>query len=167
MVEPFFSKNACFFNFFQDKWSLWIKWCRVIIYLLFYMLSAKKLLIHTVLTWFLTFDKIQDGNHVWLRRRPPPAQPLIKYTSSCGGDQRLSTEGKTVSKYCNISKPKGFHQILPLPPPLPIATVGVWICVYVRWLIGLHTKGWFPLTRFWLRTLTYVDFNHINKIEAR
>ena len=28
---------------------------------------------------------------------------LIKYTSSCREDQRLSTEGKIVSKYCNIS----------------------------------------------------------------
>ena len=27
--------------------------------------------------------------------------------------------------------------------------------------------GWFPLTRFWLRTLTHVNFNHVNKIEAR
>ena len=34
-----------------------------------------------------------------------PAAPLpIKYTSSCREDQRLSTEGKIVSKYCNISK---------------------------------------------------------------
>ena len=24
-----------------------------------------------------------------------------------------------------------------------------------------------PLTRFWLRTLTHVNFNHVNKIEAR
>ena len=27
--------------------------------------------------------------------------------------------------------------------------------------------GWFPLTRFWLRTLTHVSFNHVNEIEAR
>ena len=26
---------------------------------------------------------------------------------------------------------------------------------------------WFPLTRFWLLTLTHVNFNHVNKIEAR
>ena len=151
-----------------QKWSLWIKWYRVFIYVLFYMLSAKKLLIHTVLTWFLTFDKIQDGDHVWWRRRPPPAQPPMKYTSSCRGDQRLSSEGKMVSKYRSISVPKEFHQILPLPP-LPCTTVGVWICVFVRGLVRLHTKGWFPLimTRFWLRMLTYVNFNHVNKIEAR
>ena len=24
-------------------------------------------------------------------------------------------------------------------------------------------KGWFPLTRFWLRTLTDVNFNHVNE----
>ena len=27
-------------------------------------------------------------------------------------------------------------------------------------------KVWFPLTRFWLRTLTHVNFNHVNKTEA-
>ena len=25
----------------------------------------------------------------------------------------------------------------------------------------------FPLTRFWLRTLTHVDLNHVNRIEER
>ena len=30
-----------------------------------------------------------------------------------------------------------------------------------------QNKGWFPLTRFWLRTLTHENFNHLNKIEAR
>ena len=28
-------------------------------------------------------------------------------------------------------------------------------------------KGWFPLTRFWLRTVTHENFNHVNKVEAR
>ena len=28
-------------------------------------------------------------------------------------------------------------------------------------------KGRFPVTRFWLCTLTQVNFNHVNKIEAR
>ena len=28
-------------------------------------------------------------------------------------------------------------------------------------------QGWFPLTRFWLRTLTPLNFNHVNKLEAR
>ena len=32
------------------------------------------------------------------------APPPIKYTSPCREDQRLSTEAKIVSKYCNISK---------------------------------------------------------------
>ena len=27
--------------------------------------------------------------------------------------------------------------------------------------------GWFPLTRFWLRTFTHVNFNHANNAEAR
>ena len=58
----------------------------------------------------------QDGDHCWLRHRPPAAPPPIKYTSSCREDQRLSTEGKIASKYCYISKSLGgFH---PPPPPL-------------------------------------------------
>ena len=40
-------------------------------------------------------------------------------TSSCREDQRLSTEGKIVLKYCDISKTQGFHQ----PPPR--TTLGV------------------------------------------
>ena len=35
---------------------------------------------------------------------PPAAPPPIKYTSSGREYQRLSTEGKIVSKHCNISK---------------------------------------------------------------
>ena len=38
---------------------------------------------------------------------PLAAPPPIKYTSSCTVDQRLSTEGKIVPKYCNISKTLG------------------------------------------------------------
>jgi len=79
-----------------------------------------------VLTWFLILGKIQDGgeeaDHFWWRHRPPAAPPPIKYTSSCREDQRLSTESKIVSKYCNISKPLGgFH-----PPPPPWYHGGVW-----------------------------------------
>ena len=28
-------------------------------------------------------------------------------------------------------------------------------------------KGWFPLTRFWLRTLTHLNFKHVKKMETR
>ena len=38
---------------------------------------------------------------------PQRAPPPIKYTSSCIEDQRLSTEVKSVWKYCNISKTVG------------------------------------------------------------
>ena len=115
--------------------SLWIKWCKVIIYVLFYMLSAKKLLILTVLTWSLILDKIQDGggdgDHVWWRHRSPAAPPPIKYARFCGENQRISTEGKIFSKYCNRSKTlrgEGGHQ----PPPTTCPMVGVWLCMYVR-----------------------------------
>ena len=44
------------------------------------------------------------------------APPPIKYTSPCREDQRLSTEGKIVSKYCNISKClEGKGSIHPFP----------------------------------------------------
>ena len=39
-----------------------------------------------------------------------------------------------------------------------------------KWIYAKFSKelpwSWFALTRFWLRTLTHVDFNHANKIEA-
>ena len=80
----------------------------------------KKNLFLAVLTWFLSFGKIQDGDHCWWRHRPPTSPPPIKYTSSCQEDQRLSTKGKVVSKYCNISKTPGRAYIHVHPPPLPM-----------------------------------------------
>ena len=102
-----------------------------------------------VLTWFLILGKIQDGgqdgDHCWWRHRPPAAPLPIKYTSSCREDQGLSTKGKIVKKYCNISKTpgRGFHP----PSPPPVTTVGVWICLYVRGLKRYVVK-WteFPLS---------------------
>ena len=71
-------------------------------------------------TWFLLLGKIQDGsqdgNHCWWHHRPPAGPPPLKYTSSCYEDQRLSTKGKIVSKYCNISKTPGRGSLPPLPP---------------------------------------------------
>ena len=75
--------------------------------------KRKKLLVLTVFTWFLILDKIQNGGHVWWRHRPSAAPPPIKYTSSCREDQRVSTEGKIVSKYCDISNSQG--SFLPTP----------------------------------------------------
>ena len=70
------------------------------------LVEHKKIPFLAVWTWFLILGKIQE-------------------------DQRLSTKGKIVSKYCNISKPPGRSSIHPLPP---CTTVGIWICVYVRLL---------------------------------
>ena len=44
---------------------------------------------------------------------PSAAPPLIKYSSPCREDQRLSTESKIFSNYCNISKTLGGVH----PPP--------------------------------------------------
>ena len=102
----------------------------------------KKLLFMAVLIWFLILCKIQDGgqggDHCWWRQRPPAAPLPIKYTSSCREDQRLATEGKIVTKYCNISKTLGRGSNT--PPPSLCTTVGVWNCVYVRGLIAYDTK---------------------------
>ena len=91
----------------------------------------KKLPFLAVLTWFLIFGKIQDGDHCWWRHRPPATLPPLKYTSTCQKDQRPSTKGRILSKYCNISKTPS----TPHPHPTPCTTVGVWTCVYVRGLI--------------------------------
>ena len=55
--------------------------------------------------------------------RPPAAPPPIKYTSSCREDQRCSTEGKIVSKYCNLSKTQGEGGSIP-PHPTPLCHGG-------------------------------------------
>ena len=51
---------------------------------------------------FYLAEKIQDGDYVWWRHRPPAAPPTMKYTSSWREAQRLSTEGK--------NSKEGFHQ---------------------------------------------------------
>ena len=50
----------------------------------------------------------------------PAAPPLIKYTSSCREDQKLSTDDKIVSKYCNISKTLGGGGGGPFTPLVPL-----------------------------------------------
>ena len=56
--------------------------------------------------------------------RPPAAPPPIKYTSSCREDQRRSTEGKIVSKYCNLSKTQGEGGSITPTPPTPLCHGG-------------------------------------------
>ena len=94
------------------------------------LVKRKKLLIVTVFTCFLVLEKIQDGDHVWWRHRPPAVPPRIKYTSSYKEGQKLSTEGKI-----EISGGGGENSINPnLSPPPYCSTVRVWLCVYVRGL---------------------------------
>ena len=111
--------------------------------------KPKKLPFLAVLTWFIILGKIQDGDYCWWRQKPPATPPPIKYTSSCYEDQRLSTKGKIVSKYCNILKTPGRVSIH-LPPRAPCTTVGEWICVYVQGLIRLQLR---------LSTLSHYNVN--------
>ena len=110
VVKQFLSENACFSTFFNNK----SKTCGCVIL----QVKGKKIIfiLSVSISWFLILDKIQDGDHVWWRHRPPAAPPPIKYTWSCREDQRLSTEGKIVSKYCNISKTRGGVRQPPLVP---------------------------------------------------
>ena len=83
-------------------------------------MSSKNSPFLVVLTWFLILGKIQDGglegDHCWWHHMPPAAPPPIKYTLSCREDQRLSTEGKIVSEYSNISKTLGRVPSTPVSP---------------------------------------------------
>ena len=126
-------------NVMSSRWSSHF-WVKMHVFSTFFNKKSKAcgLPFIAILTWFLILGKIQDGSqdgyHCWWRHRPPAALPLIKYTSSCRGDQRLSTKGKIVSKYCNILKTLGRGSTDPPPALPPCTTVGVWINVYVRGL---------------------------------
>ena len=109
------------------------------------MPRTKKLPILAVFTWSLILLKIQDGgqdgDHCCCRHTPSAAPPPIKYTSFFREDQKLSTDGKIVSKYCNTWKTLGRGSINPPPPPpLPCITMGVWLCAYVWELENTHTQ---------------------------
>ena len=70
------------------------------------MWSKKKLTFLSGFTWFLIVlgkiqDDGQDGDHIWWCHSLPAVPSPIKYTSFCREDQKLSTEGKIVSKYWN------------------------------------------------------------------
>ena len=95
----------------------------------------------------------QDGDHCWSRHSPPAAPPFIKYSTSCWEDQRLSSEGKIASKYCNMSKTLERGSIY---PPL-VPWWGVWFCVYVR---GLSCQGsvWFCMRlHFFIKASFIID----------
>ena len=72
------------------------------------MWSKKEITVLSGFTWFLiVLGKIQDGDHIWWCHSLPAAPPPIKYTSFCWEDQKLSTEGKIVSKCWNIKIENG------------------------------------------------------------
>ena len=84
-----------------------------------YLSSQRSILV--VFSW-----KNQDGDHVWWRHRPPATPPPIKHTSYCG----VSTEGKIVSKYWNLSKTEGGGG--PSIPPPPMYHCEGMLCVCLR-----------------------------------
>ena len=80
---------------------------------------------------------------------------LIKYTSSCREDQRLSTEGKIVSKYCNISIIQGRGSI---SSPL-YHSGGINLCV--------RPRVNFPCETLMFRLLGYEVFKlHLRQLDA-
>lgn len=83
-----------FFNY-KSKASRWDKSNTCLCVILH--VKHKQLPIFSVLTWFIILGEIQDGGldgkHVWWHYRPPAAPTPMKYTSSCGEDERLFTEG--------------------------------------------------------------------------
>ena len=81
--------------------------------MLFYMLSAKKLLILTVFTWFLILDKIQDGGHVWWRYRPLAAPPPTLVEKIKG----FPLKAKSIRNTATYQKLKEGDSITPLVPP--------------------------------------------------
>ena len=135
----FFGKSTCFFRLFSTiKVNHVAKIMQSAYSCVIFHLHHKKSPSLVVLPWFLILGKIQDsgqdGDHCW--SQVPAAPPPIKYTSFCRKDQRLSTEGKIVWKYCQISKTvRGISSTPPPPPTPPCTTVGVWICMYVRGLM--------------------------------
>ena len=100
------------------------------------MSNTKYYHFHSVWTSFLILAKIQDGgldgNYYWWRHRLSVALAAIKYTSCCWKDQRLSTGGKIVSKYCNLSKLPGRR--LSAPSPLYQGGGYEFTCTSVVWL---------------------------------
>ena len=128
--QAIFEWKCMFFQLLSTiKENLVDKMKQVLIYVLFYMSSTKKIPIFTLFTHFLVLGKIQDGgqdgNHVWWCYRSPAAPPPIKYTfnSSCREDQRLSTDGKILFEILqNIRNSReGSHQ----PPSLLYHGVGM------------------------------------------
>ena len=123
--------------------------------------QAQKLPILAFFTWFLTLGKIQGSDRFWWRHRPPAAPPPIKYTSSCWEYQRLSTEVKVVSKYCNISITRWTVSNDP-PPPHPCTRAGVWLCLHVRGLneitISTSKESLREKSRIFAITLFFLHF---------
>ena len=136
----------------------------------------KKLPFLAVFPWFLILSKIQDGDHCEWHHRPPAAPPSIKYTSSCWEDQRLSAEGKIVSKYCNITLGRG--SINPPPPVLyhgggmnlrvspRVKLTNMKFRVAVRWstMESIATKIYFSSVEVWAQFGTY-QFSYITYIK--
>ena len=85
----------------------------------------------------------------------------MKYISSCWEDQRLSAEGKIVSKYFHISKTRGRGSINPT-----CIMVGVWLSLYVR-ALTLIRHDYFGRKLRSHESLWYRLLHNIRKLKQR
>ena len=82
MAIHFWVKVHVFSTSFRNKSAACGKMMQSNYWCLILHVKRKKLLILTVFTWFLILEKIQDGDYVWWRHRPPTTPLPIKCTSS-------------------------------------------------------------------------------------
>ena len=129
MVKTFFSKNVCFFIFFKDKSRTCEKWCKVLIYVLFYISSTENYQFSRFLPDVFSLGKIQDDDQIWWRHRPLAAPHNIYL----------------------ILRIKSFA--------LKVPRRGVWICVYVRPRFNPLNKMKSPSLGWQFKSLSKDQFN--------
>ena len=122
VVKPFLSENACSFNNKKlvDEMMQSNHLCVIL------HVKCKKVLILTVFTWFLIFDKIQDGHqdgdHVWWRHRLPAAPPpmnIAHLVEKIKGFPLKAKSFRNIATYIENPGGGGEGSIDPLPHLVP------------------------------------------------
>ena len=116
---------------------------KVLIYVLFYMLSTKKLQSIKSLPKMATIVSDVTGLQQTYHQQSIG-------TSSCWEDQRLSTEGKIVSKYCKCKKTLGRGSVNHPAPPTLVHDWGMNLRVRprVKWRLGHSNLGYITSYKF-------------------